>query len=167
MEREEDLDTVVAKLVDQVANFNIQRFRCAIEIKVKSQILNLFIFVFMSFSSLFGVGIQVSKELNLFMKAVIYIYKLVFFHWQHLLLEAVSYRQSLTKNHMSSIEIEAKVIWTVNLLKLYLITTKHARNSKWISVHFTFCFLNGILLTLQIVPFPDLFCSSGLFLFLP
>ena len=80
MEREEDLDTVVAKLVDQVANFNIQRFRCAIEIKVKSQILNLFIFVFMSFSSLFGVGIQVSKELNLFMKAVIYIYKLVFFH---------------------------------------------------------------------------------------
>ena len=75
MEREDDLDTVVAKLVDQAANFNIQRFHCAIEIKVKSHTLNLFIFVFMSFSSLFGVGIQVFKELNLFMKAVVYIYR--------------------------------------------------------------------------------------------
>lgn len=35
MEREDDLDTVVAKLVDQAANFNIQRFQCAIEIKVR------------------------------------------------------------------------------------------------------------------------------------
>lgn len=127
MEREDDLDTVVAKLVDQAANFNIQRFHCVIEIKVNSHILNLFIFAFISFSSLFGVSIQVFKESNLFVKAVLYIFKLYFFHWQHLLLEAVSYRQSLTKNHMASIEIEAKVIWRVKLLKLYLITKSMLR----------------------------------------
>lgn len=124
MEQEDDLDTVVAKLVDQAANFNIQRFHCAIKIKVKSHFLNLFIFLFISFSSLFGVGIQVFKESTLL------IFKLGFFHGQHLLVETVSYRQSLTKNHMSSIEIEAKVIWRVKLLKLYLITAMRGKDFK-------------------------------------
>ncbi|KAL0561835.1 hypothetical protein IC582_002280 [Cucumis melo] len=84
MEREEDLDTVVAKLVDQVANFNIQRFRCAIEIK-------------------------------------------------HLLLEAVSYRQSLTKNHMSSIEIEAKI------RELEVNLKQHEKVALQASVQFEYC----------------------------
>ncbi|KAF5946156.1 hypothetical protein HYC85_016384 [Camellia sinensis] len=33
MEREDDLDTIIAKLVDHAAKLNIQRFQCAIEIK--------------------------------------------------------------------------------------------------------------------------------------
>lgn len=36
MEREEDLDAVIAKLVDAAANLNIQRFQSAMEIKVNS-----------------------------------------------------------------------------------------------------------------------------------
>ena len=35
MEKEDDLDTVMAKLIDQAAKFNIQRYQCVIEIKVK------------------------------------------------------------------------------------------------------------------------------------
>lgn len=33
MEKEDDLDTVMAKLIDQAAKFNIQRYQCVIEIK--------------------------------------------------------------------------------------------------------------------------------------
>ena len=33
--KEDDLDTVMAKLIDQVAKYNIQRFNCAMEVKVK------------------------------------------------------------------------------------------------------------------------------------
>ena len=123
MEREDDLDTVVAKLADQATNFNVQRFHCAIEIKVKSHILNLFIFVLISFSSFVKFVHECSYK-------YIYILKLDIFYWQHLLVEAVSYRQNLTKSHMSSIEIEAKVICWEKLLKLYLITTMRAKDFK-------------------------------------
>lgn len=33
--KEVDLDTVMAKLIDEAANLNIQRLQCAIDIKVK------------------------------------------------------------------------------------------------------------------------------------
>lgn len=46
MEKGDDLDTVMAKLIDQAAKCNIQRFHCAIELKVKllsgSSFLHLF-----------------------------------------------------------------------------------------------------------------------------
>lgn len=35
LEKGDDLDTVMAKLIDQAAKCNIQRFHCAIELKVK------------------------------------------------------------------------------------------------------------------------------------
>lgn len=35
METEEDLDSVMANLINSAANLNIQRFHCAIEIKVE------------------------------------------------------------------------------------------------------------------------------------
>ena len=34
MEQEDDLDTVIAKLVDHAAQLNTQRFQCAIDMKV-------------------------------------------------------------------------------------------------------------------------------------
>ena len=36
LEKEDDLRTLMAKLIDQAANYNIQRFHCAMEVKVKS-----------------------------------------------------------------------------------------------------------------------------------
>lgn len=35
MEKEDDLDTVMARLTDQCATYNNQRFHCAIEFKVE------------------------------------------------------------------------------------------------------------------------------------
>lgn len=35
MEKEDDLDTAMAKLIDQAEKCNIQRFNCAMELKVK------------------------------------------------------------------------------------------------------------------------------------
>ena len=36
LDKEDDLDTLMAKLIDQAAKYNIQRFHCAMEVKVKS-----------------------------------------------------------------------------------------------------------------------------------
>ena len=36
LEKEDDLRTLMAKLIDQAANYNIQRFHCAMDVKVKS-----------------------------------------------------------------------------------------------------------------------------------
>ena len=36
LEKEDDLRTLMAKLIDQAANYNIQRFHCAVDVKVKS-----------------------------------------------------------------------------------------------------------------------------------
>lgn len=71
MEREEDLDSVIAKLTDVAANLNIQRFQTAIEIKVDL----LWEFVgFCSFKSDFKLQIKISMC------------------WQNLLIKAVSFR---------------------------------------------------------------------------
>ena len=35
LEKEDDLGTLMAKLIDHAANYNIQRFHCAMEVKVK------------------------------------------------------------------------------------------------------------------------------------
>ena len=35
LDKEDDLDTLMAKLIDQAAKYNIQRFHCAMEVKVK------------------------------------------------------------------------------------------------------------------------------------
>ena len=93
MENEDDLDTVMKKLIDEAAISNIQRCQCVIEIKVK-----------LPYNFKFWHCNTCSFEE--FSRFFFLIFSLFL---QNLLIEAVSYKRTFAEKHMTSIEFDAKV----------------------------------------------------------
>lgn len=110
MEKEDDLDTVMAKLNEQAAKHNIDRFHSVMEIKVRFwsnfryDILMVTRFKSkLSHTLMFGTEIRISG----FGYFILLTFLSIF---QCLLAEAVSLKQSFAEKHMRVIEFDAKVI---------------------------------------------------------
>lgn len=113
MEGEEDLDTLMAKLIDQATRYNIERYEHALQTKVKNLPFGPDLSLTHSFHCVYMLCISFVSFLQWFS-----------FFQQTLLVEAVSYKWSYAEVYLTSIEIDAKVFSIINLLILFFFLRK-------------------------------------------